>query len=121
MRVVQTSSSNTGISAQRQYRTWRKDCILTHVTLFREYVQNAVDAKATEVAISVSGNSITVENDGEGMDANDFWQSLQIARSGKDPDKDVGYKGIGIYSGYAHIATKWSSKVERTACAHSYS
>ena len=65
----------------------------------REYVQNAVDAKATEVALSVSGDSITVENNGEGMDTNDLWQSLQIARSGKDPDKDVGYKGIGIYSG----------------------
>ena len=65
----------------------------------REYVQNAVDAKATEVALSVSGDSITVENNGEGMDANDFQQSLHIARSGKDPDKDVGYKGIGLYSG----------------------
>ena len=65
----------------------------------REYVQNAVDAIATEVALSVSGNSITIENNGQGMDTNDLQQSLRIARSEKDPDKDVGYKGIGIYSG----------------------
>ena len=65
----------------------------------REYVQNAVDAKATEVALLVSGDSITIENNGEGMDSDDFWRSLKIAISEKDPDKDVGYKGIGIYSG----------------------
>ena len=38
----------------------------------REYVQNAVDAKATDVAILVSGDSITIENNGEGMDSNDL-------------------------------------------------
>ena len=65
----------------------------------REYVQNAVDAKATDVAILVSGDSITIENNGEGMDSNDLWHSLRIAISDKDPKKDVGYKGIGIYSG----------------------
>ena len=65
----------------------------------REYVQNAVDAKATIVALSVSGESITIENDGQGMDPDDLQQALQIAISKKDPNKDVGYKGIGIYSG----------------------
>ena len=65
----------------------------------REYVQNAVDARATEVALSVSGDSITIENNGQGMDTNDFGRSWRIAISDKDPNKDVGYKGIGIYSG----------------------
>ena len=65
----------------------------------REYVQNGVDAKATDVAILVSGNSITIENNGQGMDTNDLRHSLRIAISEKDPIKDVGYKGIGIYSG----------------------
>ena len=65
----------------------------------REYVQNAVDAKATDVAILVSGDSITIENNGQGMDTNDLWNSLRISISDKDPKKDVGYKGIGIYSG----------------------
>lgn len=65
----------------------------------REYVQNAVDAKATIVALSVSGESITIENDGQGMGLNNLERSLRIAISEKDPNKDVGYKGIGIYSG----------------------
>ena len=42
----------------------------------REYVQNAVDAKATEVALLVSGDSITIENNGQGMDTNDFWRFI---------------------------------------------
>ena len=36
---------------------------------------------------------------GQGMDTNDFGRSWRIAISDKDPNKDVGYKGIGIYSG----------------------
>ena len=64
----------------------------------REYVQNAVDAKATDVALSVSGDSIIIENNGQGMDINDLRRSRRISISDKDPIKDVGYKGIGIYS-----------------------
>lgn len=65
----------------------------------REYIQNAVDAKATEVALEISEDSITIENNGEGMDASDLRRLLRIAISDKDPRKNVGYKGIGIYSG----------------------
>ena len=65
----------------------------------REYVQNAVDGKATQVIIYVSNDSIVIENDGEGMDEYDLSKSLRIAISEKDPDKNIGYKGIGIYSG----------------------
>ena len=65
----------------------------------REYIQNAVDANAANVALSVSDDSIIIENNGDGMDTNDLWRSLRIAISEKDPEKNVGYKGIGIYSG----------------------
>ena len=65
----------------------------------REYIQNAVDANATNVALSISDDSIIIENNGNGMDINDLWLSLRIALSEKDPEKNVGYKGIGIYSG----------------------
>ncbi len=65
----------------------------------REYVQNAVDAEAAEVAILISGRSIVIENNGNGMDVDDLSRSLQIAISDKDPVTNVGYKGIGIYSG----------------------
>ncbi len=65
----------------------------------REYVQNAVDAGATDVALHISNDSIIIENNGEGMDSSDMWRLLRIAISDKDPEKDVGYKGIGIYSG----------------------
>lgn len=65
----------------------------------REHIQNAVDAQATETSITILEDSIVIENNGAGMDSDDIWDSLRIAISDKDPDKHVGYKGIGFYSG----------------------
>ena len=65
----------------------------------REYIQNGVDAGAEDTAVIVSKDSIIIENNGSGMDSADLWDSLRIAISDKDPIKDAGYKGIGIYSG----------------------
>jgi hypothetical protein len=69
------------------------DCI-------REYVQNGVDALASEVTIQITGNSVLVRDNGTGMGRNDLIQSRGLAISDKDPAEDVGFRGIGIYSGY---------------------
>ena len=66
----------------------------------REYVQNGVDAEATSIYVTVRGPSVTVRDDGIGMD----WDHLRKARrfgvSEKSPRRHVGYRGIGIYSAF---------------------
>jgi len=69
------------------------DCI-------REYVQNGVDASASEVIIQITGNSVIVRDNGNGMNRDNLIQSRGLAISDKDPAEDVGFRGIGIYSGY---------------------
>ena len=69
------------------------DCI-------REYVQNAVDAGADNVKIKITGNSVFIRDDGRGMDLDDLLQARQFGLSYKLLDKHVGFRGIGIYSGF---------------------
>ena len=69
------------------------DCI-------REYVQNAVDARAKTVTIKITGNSVTIKDDGLGMAVVDLRQARQIGLSNKSQAEDVGFRGIGIYSGF---------------------
>lgn len=66
----------------------------------REYIQNAVDAKARNVSVSVRQSSVVVEDDGVGMDYVTLRKALRIGISDKQPGKDVGFMGIGIYSAF---------------------
>ena len=71
----------------------------------REYVQNAVDAAATSVLVTVSGPRATIRDDGSGMD----WETLRGARrfgiSDKNPRFNVGYRGIGMYAAFGMCET----------------
>ncbi len=69
------------------------DCI-------REYVQNGVDGDATSVRIKITANSIVVSDDGVGMDFATLVRSRQFGLSLKSIVEDVGFRGIGIYSGF---------------------
>src|SRR6266568_10723 len=69
------------------------DCI-------REYVQNAVDAKATDVTIKITGNSVIIFDDGTGMNLEEILQARQFGLSYKSLTEHVGFRGIGIYSGF---------------------
>lgn len=69
------------------------DCI-------REYVQNAVDAQAKTVTIKVTGNSVLIFDDGRGMDIGELVQARQVGLSPKSLTDYVGFRGIGIYSGF---------------------
>jgi Histidine kinase-, DNA gyrase B-, and HSP90-like ATPase len=66
----------------------------------REYVQNAVDAGATQATIKITGNSVLIHDNGEGMDLARLVQARQFGVSTKDIKLNVGFRGIGIYSGF---------------------
>ena len=69
------------------------DCI-------REYVQNSVDARAKNVTIKITGNSVIIADDGMGMAVGDLRQARQLGLSNKSQAENVGFRGIGIYSGF---------------------
>lgn len=69
------------------------DCI-------REYVQNAVDAGAKETTIKITSNSVTIFDKGSGMDLDALVQARQFGLSLKSLSDFVGFRGIGIYSGF---------------------
>ncbi len=69
------------------------DCI-------REYVQNSVDAGAKDITIRVTGNSVTIYDQGNGMNLAELVQARQFGLSGKSMADHVGFRGIGIYSGF---------------------
>jgi hypothetical protein len=66
----------------------------------REYVQNGIDANAQNIEIKIRGNSIVVEDDGCGMDEETMKKAVRIGISDKNPNVDVGFRGIGIYSSF---------------------
>ena len=66
----------------------------------REYIQNSVDAGAGEVSIKLTGNSLTILDNGNGMDIWSLVQARQFAVSPKSMSEHVGFRGIGIYSGF---------------------
>src|SRR5947207_5881407 len=65
------------------------DCI-------REYIQNAVDARARNVIIKITGNSVMIFDDGNGMDFYELVQARQFGLSSKSLAEHVGFRGIGI-------------------------
>jgi len=66
----------------------------------REYVQNSIDAGADEVTINVTGNSVNILDRGSGMNRNDLLSAREFGVSKKDIETNVGFRGIGIYSGF---------------------
>ena len=66
----------------------------------REYVQNGIDAEAKNIDIKVRGSSIVVQDDGAGMDEVTMKKAIRVGISDKNPNIDVGFRGIGIYSSF---------------------
>ena len=71
----------------------------------REYIQNGVDAKANHINVKIRQNNIIVHDNGYGMDYETLRKAARIGVSDKNPSKDVGFMGIGIYSAY-HLCDK---------------
>jgi HSP90 family molecular chaperone len=71
----------------------------------REYIQNAIDAKSTSVSVKVRGSDVTIQDDGIGMNHDQLRKAVRVGVSDKNPSKDVGFMGIGIYSAF-HLCDK---------------
>lgn len=66
----------------------------------REYIQNGIDATAVNVSIKIRQESIVIEDDGTGMNRKTLRDSVRMGVSDKNPSKDIGFMGIGIYSSF---------------------
>jgi hypothetical protein len=66
----------------------------------REYVQNSIDANADEVEIQITGNSVWILDWGDGMARDELLQAREFGVSYKSIEENVGFRGIGIYSGF---------------------
>lgn len=66
----------------------------------REYVQNSIDAQAKHVQISIDPDVVSIRDDGAGMDATEARKAIRLGISEKNPLVNVGFRGIGIYSGF---------------------
>lgn len=66
----------------------------------REYVQNGVDAQASNISIKIRQNIIIIQDNGIGMDKDTIRKAIRVGISEKNPNKSVGFMGIGIYSSF---------------------
>ena len=65
----------------------------------REYVQNGIDAKASNILIYFENkNNLIIRDDGSGMNKAELEKALSVGVSNKSED-DIGWRGIGIWSG----------------------
>lgn len=77
----------------------------------REYVQNSIDAEAQKLSIVINPDLITISDDGIGMTFEEARKAIKLGISEKNPLKNVGFRGIGIYSAFnlcdeLHIYTR---------------
>lgn len=71
----------------------------------REYIQNGIDAKANTVRLKVRQESIVIDDNGVGMNRKTLRSAVRVGVSDKNPSKDIGFMGIGIYSSF-HLCDK---------------
>ena len=70
-----------------------------NINCLREYVQNGIDSKAENIKIYYANSKdLVIEDDGEGMNKDELKNCLKVGISSKD-EKNVGWRGIGIWSG----------------------
>ena len=66
----------------------------------REYIQNAIDAEATQVQVFIDPDLVSVTDNGVGMNAVEARHAIRLGVSNKNPMVNIGFRGIGIYSGF---------------------
>jgi hypothetical protein len=71
----------------------------------REYIQNGIDAKANAIKLKIRQESIVIHDNGHGMSRKALRKAIRIGVSDKNPNKDIGFMGIGIYSSF-HLCGK---------------
>ena len=66
----------------------------------REYIQNGIDAQASNIEVIITSDVITIRDDGRGMARPVADKAIRLGISDKNPKQDVGFRGIGIYSAF---------------------
>ncbi|MDG6912786.1 MAG: ATP-binding protein [Nitrososphaerota archaeon] len=73
------------------------------MNVLREYISNELDndPPPKQIDVEVQANSVSVAGSGPGMDYDGIRTAIQVGFSPKDFGKNIGFRGIGIYSGVA--------------------
>jgi hypothetical protein len=66
----------------------------------REYIQNAIDASAKKIELIIDPDTVAVIDNGTGMTDQTARRAIRLGISDKNPLQSVGFRGIGIYSGF---------------------
>jgi hypothetical protein len=89
------SARTLQVDLENLIRPMLRQCKNKHV-LTQECIQNLVDARASQVVITVNDNGIRVEDNSVSMnleEIRDFWNTL--GRTSKRPAKSIGEFGLG--------------------------
>jgi hypothetical protein len=85
----------------------------------REYISNELDntPRPSLVAVNIKDRQVEVIGDGPGMGYDELRMAVRVGFSPKDPARNIGFRGIGIYSGVSicdriRIATKKANTVK---------
>ncbi len=67
----------------------------------REYVQNGIESNppASEVRVALHGKTLSILDNGGGMNEGELKIAVMLGRSTKNPRDYFGFRGLGIYSG----------------------
>jgi len=66
----------------------------------REYIQNAIDARSTQINMSITRSVVSVADNGVGMTEDQARQAIRLGMSDKNSRLNVGFRGIGVYSAF---------------------
>ncbi len=73
------------------------------LNVLREYISNEIDTNPppTEIDVKVETRKLLISGNGPGMDFDGIRDAVKVGFSPKDATKNIGFRGIGIYSGTA--------------------
>lgn len=71
----------------------RNSSLNLHLAM-QEFIDNSIDANATNIKIVSSGGNLTIEDDGDGF--NDFHNAVIVGKSIKQNEKLIGRHGVGM-------------------------
>lgn len=98
----QNSDYNNAVQARNQYESLlllSRDVFTEYIRFLFELIQNADDAKATEINIVALDNYLVISHDGEAFSKEDVEGICNIgAGTKKSKSNTTGYKGVGFKS-----------------------
>lgn len=66
----------------------------------REYIQNSIDAATKDIELIIDPTTVTVSDSGHGMSPSEARRAIRLGISDKNPTRNIGFRGIGIYSAF---------------------